>query len=100
MLALILSATPAAAQVMIPVRDLADYAQSAAALSFVAAGVGSLEDCRSRVRYWERETDTTRVLEARCDGSDEEQVARMTFVVVRAGLPFPRLVPFRLELEP
>lgn len=95
-----LAAGAAAAQGMAPVRDLGGYLQSGASAAFVASGVGLLEDCRSAIGFFDARTATTATLEARCAGEDEPQIARMTFVIVRAGLPRPMLVPYRLELLP
>lgn len=85
---------------MLPVDDLLPYTQSAAVLSFMSAAVGSLEGCTGPVTWWEAPRDTITLLEARCDGEDEALHARLTFVIVRAGLDRPRMIPFRLELKP
>lgn len=85
---------------MLPASDLTPYAQTPATLSFMAAAVASLDGCQSPVTWWEAPRDTILLLEARCDGGDETLHARLTFVIVRAGLDHPQMIPFRLELKP
>ena len=101
-LALLLTATPLAAQLSPEARQparLARYAESGATLSFVASAVSALDDCTAPLEFRERRVDSVQILEILCQEGNETRFARLTFVRVSEDGRI-RLRPFRMEFLP
>lgn len=102
-LALLLAATPLAAQLAPEARQparLARYAESGATLSFVASAVSVLDDCATPLEFRERRIDAVQILEILCPAGDETRFARLTFTRLADETGRIRLRPFRMEFLP
>ncbi len=80
--------------------DLRNYVANATALSFMAAAVAELDDCRVPLEFREVRRDALQVLEIICAQGDEPRFARLTYLRVRQPDRRLRLIPFRIEFLP
>ncbi len=80
--------------------DLRKYVGKASSLSFMAAGVGALDDCQQPLEFREAQKGTLQILEIICRAGDEPRFARLTFVRYTSATGRLQLSPFRIEFLP